>query len=585
MLTSTYPIGPMRKPIPVIYSLAKTSTTKPFINITLNPKLQKYTSELSSNFSQNDVLSVPSTSTRTFQLGDFSIFKLGINDTEDLTTLHTIHRPPTTVRPPSTEPSTSLEDGIFTSARSTGHRTARQTTVVFPDRTSKISAEENVAFSPKPSFFKATIERVTIKPNMNNGYVKKQTLSAGLPSSFSEVKKSSETNRPSPNKPKPQIMIGDLFHNSLNKDSQNQKLVLYDKEYIKWLFNIFYREIKSNNHKSKATYTKVKSVFLNMLAEIGSVRSKWLNKSMAKHYATHFQRKEYDNKKRYTLKEEDLLNAEKNIEGLLAQHFNTEVRISSMIPKTTSRPYRIRNATNSNTMYSEKNSVGNLPLSFISSGTGFIDDKDRHRSKGKGNIKKWVPYEKFQNILKDMGQPNKSKIKVASHERVQSILIDARPYGGVSRNSGGLPTVAFKNDSENVVHKMQEYSMTRDAVLYDIVQLLQSLSGKNNNDLSKIGTHKLSSSSNALNIAHLPKDVSQLISNTIKRSKHCNIYNKLHFKFVTSYWNTNILDTKLIAFSNILNCRHDGIISGSSFERIGHNELDSCYGFIKFDIS
>jgi hypothetical protein len=435
--------------------LAKTSTTKPFIKKTVKPQFQKYT---------------------------------------------------------------SLDDGIYTSPRSTGRRTARQTTVVFPHRTSKISEDENLAYSPKP-FFKATIERVTIKPSMKQSYVKEQTLSVGLPLSSSEVKNTLETNMPSPYKPKPQIMIGDLFHNSLNKNSQNQKLVLYDKEYIKWLFNIFYREIKLNSLQSKLTYKTVKNVFLNMLAEVGSVRSKWLNKSMAKHYATHFQKKEYDNRKRYTLKKDDLLTAETNIQGLLAQYFAVDERISSMIPTTTSTSHKIRNATKTHTMYSDKNSVKSLPLSFISSGIGFINKKDSHRLKEKEKIKKWVPYEKFKNILKDMGQINKSKSNVASHERVQSILIDVRPYGGVSRNSGGMPTVAFKNDSENVVHKMQEYSMTRDAILYDIVRLFQSLSGKNNNKSSEIGTPNLSSSSNALNISHLPKDVSQLISDTIKRSK------------------------------------------------------------------
>ena len=378
------------------------------------------------------------------------------------------------------------EDKVaITSIKSSGERTARQTTVMLSEMTSKPNLDEAVTFAPKP-FYKATIEKVTIKPKLKNFGIIQKTLSAALPESTYNIKISeriSKTN--STNKMKPQLMISDLFHNSLDNDSTEENLILYDTDYVKWLFNIFYQEMKKRNLIPKVTYKKVHKVFLNMLAEIGSVRSKWLNKSMAKHYATHFERKRYDNEKRKTLSDKDLAIASNQIENLLSQYFDPNIRVSSVPIKLPLKQPQVQNKA--------------PPSQYI--------DFKMTNQKSESKVEMTTKYPK---ITVEWSRP----------DRVQSILQDIRPYGGVSRNSGSLPKISIKNNTEKVAQQMEEYSMTKNAIARDIFRLIGSISNVKDRNLSLASASSSLIPPNSLNIESLPKDISQLLVSTIKRSKY-----------------------------------------------------------------
>ena len=459
----------------MIYSLAKPLTTSPSTNVDKDSNfLQEYVHELLSSFYFPKSLSS--------KLNDAvknSTFKIGVfNETLDFAD-ETDNHISSTYFPTLPVSLTDINKIAITSMKSTGERTARQTTAMSSDPTSESNNDEPITFPPKP-FYKATIEKVTLKPKTNNfGFMKKK-LSAIIPESTYNIKISDRSNiSNSTANIKPILMVGDLFHNSLDTDSKKENLVLYDMDYVKWLFNIFYQEMKKNNVLPKVTYTKVQKVFLNMLAEIGSVRSKWLNKSMAKHYATHFERKRYDNEKRKTLDEEDLSYASKNIHSLISQYFDTNERVSSV-------PLRLPTKTSQ---------VPNLSLSSK------YPDKELNNQKSESKVKV------------------SNAVKWSPPERVQSILKNIQHYGGVSRNSGSFPKISFNNSSKTAIHKMEEYSITRNAVARDIFRLIGSISSINERNTST----KLNSSSkfpsNSLDIENLPDEISNLLVNTIKRSK------------------------------------------------------------------
>ena len=372
-----------------------------------------------------------------------------------------------------------MKDLDITSIRSVGERTARQTTVMLENKTSKLQYDETATLSPKP-FYKATIERVTLKPPNTKPVIKKQTISAALPSVTSRyVDATSAAGKPYFDNNKPQILISET--------PKSDKLVLYDAQYLKWLFNVFYREIKRNNLKEHLNYTKVKNVFLNMLAEIGGVRSKWLNRSMARHYVTHFQNKKYDNQKRFTLENDDLVYANENVHSLVAQYFDSEERVGAAIPKPSSTT-QYDTIRNTNT----KNSAQNVPLTFISNRV-------------------------ISNTDKDINESDESNIrsKLIFPERVQSILRDIKTYGGVSRNSGALPTMSYKNMSQNGAHKMEEISKTKGAIAQDVSNIFESIFGRNQHNLPN---HTTSSPSH-LTLENLPQEILRLVLNTVKRSK------------------------------------------------------------------
>ena len=380
---------------------------------------------------------------------------------------------------------TNDEKVAITSIKSSGERTARQTTVMLSEMTSEPNLDEDVTFAPKP-FYKATIEKVTLKPKSKTFGIIQKTLSAALPESTYNIKISdriSKTN--STNEMKPQLMISDLFHNSLANDSTEENLILYDTDYVKWLFNIFYQEMKKKNLIAKVTYKKVHKVFLNMLAEIGSVRSKWLNKSMAKHYATHFERKRYDNEKRKTLNDKDLAFASNQIDNLLSQYFDPNIRVSSVPIKVPLKQPQVQNES--------------PPSQYI--------DLKMNNLKSESKVEMTTKYPK---ITVEWSRP----------DRVQSILKDIRPFGGVSRNSGALPKVSFKNNTEKVAQQMEEYSMTKNAIARDIFRLIGSMSNVKDRNLSSTSASSSVIPPNSLNIESLPKDISQLLVSTIKRSKY-----------------------------------------------------------------
>ena len=373
----------------------------------------------------------------------------------------------------------SMKDLGTTSIRSVGERTARQTTVMLENKTSKMQHDETATLAPKP-IYKATIERVTIKPPNTKPVIKQQTISAALSSVTSRyVDATSASGKPYFDKNKPQIVISET--------PKSDKLVLYDAQYLKWLFDVFYREIKRNNLKEHLNYTKVKNVYLNMLAEIGGVRSKWLNRSMARHYVTHFQNKKYDNQKRFTLDKDDLAYANENVHNLVAQYFDSEERVGAMIP-TFSPTTQYDTTRNINT----KNSAPNLPLSSISNRV-------------------------ITNTDNDITESDESQIrnKLIFPDRVQSILRDIQSYGGVSRNSGALPTMSYKNISQNGAHKMEEISKTKGAIAQDVSNIFESIFGRNQYNLPN---HTASSPSH-LTLENLPQEILRLVLNTVKRSK------------------------------------------------------------------
>ena len=379
----------------------------------------------------------------------------------------------------STNSSTSMKDLGITSIRSVGERTARQTTVMLENKTSKMQYDETATLAPKP-FYKATIERVTLKPPNTKPVLKQQTISESLPSVTSRyVDATSASGKPYFDRNKPQIVISET--------PNSDKLVLYDAQYLKWLFNVFYREIKRNNLKEHLNYTKVKNVFLNMLAEIGGVRSKWLNRSMARHYVTHFENKKYDNQKRFTLDKDDLVYANENVHSLVAQYFDSEERVGATIPKPSSMT-QYDTTRNTNT----KNSAQNSPPTSIS---------NRVISKNDNNINEFHELE-IRN-------------KLIVPDRVQSILRDIQSYGGVSRNSGALPTMSYKNISQNGAHKMEEISKTKGAIAQDVSNIFESIFGKNQHNLAN---HTAFPPSH-LTLENLPQEILRLVLNTVKRSK------------------------------------------------------------------
>ena len=491
-LTSRRIMDSTQRPMPVIYPLTK-STTAPTTTENSQNFLEITTSS-TNNFS--DALSTVSTNpTIKIQKLNSLTSIFGSNWPEKQEHSSTNHNLSTTTsisssKAPDLGPNT--DDVVTTSLRSTNKRTSKQTTMMLSDRTTKMNYEENFTFPPKPSFFKATIERVTIKPAINSTYIKRQTVSAAIPSKSSAMKIQTSFDEFSPYSMEPPVIVGDLFQNTPSKKYEKQPLVLYDTGYVKWLFDVFYRELKNQDLKESVDFKKVRNVFLNMLAEVGSVRSKWLNKSMAKHYATHFQRREYDNRKRYTLESDDLDHATEYINGLLAKYFDIEEDVPNLTPLTFSPMIK-----DGNIMYSDMNSVQNLPLTFLTPANPSSNDNTRKREPENNSLNQWIPW-----------------------ARVQSIEPDNLAYGGVSRNSGALPTIVYKNSTDSVNHKMQEYSSTKNAIARDIRMLFESIFLKNKLGHESTTSNKNSSVlSDSLNMENLPKEISQLVLDTIKRSK------------------------------------------------------------------
>ena len=379
-------------------------------------------------------------------------------------------------------------------------------------RTSKINVEEDITFSPMP-FFKATIERVTLKPYKDNSYVHQERVSENLPITAPVIKVAANLNKTPDYNVERELSIDDLFHNSLNRNPETEKLVLYDTEYVKWLFNIFYREIKTKDLRSKVNYSKAKDVFLNMLAEIGSVRSKWLNRSMAKHYATHFLRKQYDNKKRFTLDADVLLQVSDNLNSLLAQYFDVEERIPNLTSTSSSNPTTYDSSSSGDsTIDSHGNILQNLPYSLKSTSSNQVSNNNTIEIVNRTvTDNKNIPHKKIQNMLENIRNS-------FSWESTNDGI-----YGGVSRNSGVLPTMAYKNMSQKVNHRMQEYSNTKNAIANDFLRLFESLAWRNQSTSFNNGNINSSSLASALNIAHFPQQVSRLLLDTIKRSKSRNI--------------------------------------------------------------
>ena len=473
----------------MIYSLARISTTSgPLSDARDKTFLQEYVHELLSSFYfpkniTTNLRGVVKNFTSNANLNRNDVF----NETIDMSQTPTDTIISSTVSPPWLLSLTNDDNMILTSVKSSGERTARQTTVMSSDITSVSNNEESTTFSPKP-FYKATIERVTLKPKSKNFGIIKKTLSAALPESTYNIKISdrmtmrNSTDKKKPSKP--QLMIGDLFHNSLDNDSMEENLIIYDMDYVKWLFNIFYEEMKKKNLASKVTFTKVHKVFLNMLAEIGNVRSKWLNKSMARHYATHFERKRYDNEKRKLLSDEDLSYASRNIHSLLAQYFDPNERISSDVP---------------------------LSLPPIESQIQNFPQPSQDFDKDMSNKDRQSPVNstpKYPKITVEWSRP----------DRVQSIPIDIQHYGGVSRNSGSFPKISFRNDTQKTIHNMEEYSMAKNAIARDIYRLIGSISSTKDNNSNSSSKFSSSTSPSSMSMQHLPKEISQLLVDTIKRS-------------------------------------------------------------------
>ena len=116
-----------------------------------------------------------------------------------------------------------------------------------------------------------------------------------------------------------------------------------------------------------------------------------------------------------------------------------------------------------------------------------------------------------------MGFPNGLPIRkpLIFPDRVQSILRDIQSYGGVSRNSGALPTMSYKNISQNGAHKMEEISKTKGAIAQDVSNIFESIFGKNQHNLAN---HTAFSPSH-LTLENLPQEILRLVLNTVKRSK------------------------------------------------------------------
>ena len=75
----------------------------------------------------------------------------------------------------------------------------------------------------------------------------------------------------------------------------------------------------------------------------------------------HDPEKKYDNQKRFTLDNDDLVYANENVHSLVAQYFDSEERVGAMIPKPSSTTQYDKNR-----ITNTKNSAQTLPLTSIS---------------------------------------------------------------------------------------------------------------------------------------------------------------------------------------------------------------------------
>ena len=153
------------KPIPIIYSLAKPLTTSSPLNVDKNKDfLQEYVHELLSSFYFPKHLSSKLNAAVKNPISNEALSKIDVNNQ----TLDSVDQRDSFISStylPTLPVSRTIIDNIaITSMKSSGERTARQTTAVSSEPTSESNNDENVTFPPKP-FYKATIEKVTLKPN------------------------------------------------------------------------------------------------------------------------------------------------------------------------------------------------------------------------------------------------------------------------------------------------------------------------------------------------------------------------------------------------------------------------------------
>ena len=114
--------------------------------------------------------------------------------------------------------------------------------------------------------------------------------------------------------------------------------VFRDVDYTRWLFDLFYREIDRKGLIRMVRLSQIRRVFLNLLTAIGTVRNELLNKSMIKHYVTHFDRKIIDNRKRFNLRNSLRLEAEKMLDKIIVPYLDNFESSEEEIQSKLERP-------------------------------------------------------------------------------------------------------------------------------------------------------------------------------------------------------------------------------------------------------
>ena len=93
--------------------------------------------------------------------------------------------------------------------------------------------------------------------------------------------------------------------------------MFHDRIYTKRLFEKFYADLRTELGGQRPNLADARNVFLNFLAAVKNVRSESLNKSMLRHYITHFQRRVVDNRQRFSMARDDLEKAEQVVDEIV----------------------------------------------------------------------------------------------------------------------------------------------------------------------------------------------------------------------------------------------------------------------------
>ena len=178
------------------------------------------------------------------------------------------------------------------------------------------SVTESPLFHDKGNYFsKATIERVphpfhhkNLGEGRPNATFKPKILEADLftstflPSTSTATLKSSS------------VRFYDAEQIVEIKPKKNY--IFYNKEYTTWLFNIFMGELNQRGLISQVEKRKAINVFLNLLTDIGTTSNGSKNKNKVIAYVSMLKEEDFDNLKRFELKNDDLQRAKEMLEKL-----------------------------------------------------------------------------------------------------------------------------------------------------------------------------------------------------------------------------------------------------------------------------